>query len=97
MENYITKRGFKSLYGVDQTVLQAYLYKFTRSGKSASTAARNMASLKCFYNFAVISGKLLQNPVKGTQRFHRRKKKLPEIMTNDEVDRFAQSAEAIRF
>lgn len=62
-----------------------YLVTLQKSGKSASTVSRNLASIRSFYRFLQNEGVITQDP---TQNLHSLKadKKLPAILTNEEVE-----------
>ncbi len=59
--------------------------KFLHSfGKSDATVARVMASLRCFFNYAVREKIINESPIKSI-KLSPAQKKLPEILTNKEI------------
>ncbi len=67
-----------------QTV-NGYMQYLHDVGKSASTIARSLASLKSLYNFALDVEELEQNPVHNI-KVEKAEKKLPQILTGKEVE-----------
>ena len=78
------------LTGVDvlqasQKDVSAYLTGLTEQGKSPATVARSLASLKCLYTYLLKQGLVEENPVHDIETV-KPQKKLPEILTGDEVE-----------
>lgn len=65
--------------------LDTYLLYMKDSGKSANTIARNLSSIRSFYQYLMIQGKVSDNPAKYV-KFHMSDRKLPDILTADEVN-----------
>lgn len=73
-------------YVVDATQVNILDYvAFLEEGRSPSTRSRVVASLKNFYTYLVTSGFLTENPVKEI-KVERGEKKLPQILTNQEIE-----------
>ena len=77
----------------DNTVLHAtqlnissYLHFLQQQGKSSATASRTLASLKNFYNYAVLTGFLEASPITAEIHVERGEKKLPQILSGREVE-----------
>lgn len=74
--------------------LDSYISLLRSEGKSVATVSRCIASIKCLYTYLCIRQQLLHNPSmklvpdKGVQ-------KLPEILTNDEVDLLLSQPECV--
>jgi len=65
-------------------------YRFLRaSGKSQSTISRCSATLRCYYSHLLEKKKLRENPAKLVE-LDRQKRKLPQILTSDEVELFLE-------
>lgn len=62
-----------------------YLAYLEQEGRSAATVSRCLASLKNFYSYLISSGFLEETPVADI-RVDRGEKKLPQILTNREVE-----------
>ena len=63
-----------------------YLSWLKDQGKSGATVSRCLASLKNFYSYLVSSGFLDKTPVAAEIRVERGEKKLPQILTGQEVE-----------
>ncbi len=63
-----------------------YLSWLKDQGKSGATVSRCLASLKNFYSYLVSSGFLDKTPVASEIRVERGEKKLPQILTGQEVE-----------
>lgn len=74
-------------YVVDATQVNIsdYVAFLEEEGRSPSTRSRVIASLKNFYTYLVTSGFLTENPVKEI-KVERGEKKLPQILTNQEIE-----------
>ncbi len=81
-------RDTKDADVVDATQLNIaqFLEHLEQEGRSNATKSREVASLKNFYSYLVSSGFLNENPVKNV-KVERGEKKLPQILSNSEIDR----------
>ena len=62
-----------------------YLDSLTTSGKSQATVTRNIASIKCFYQYLSGIGAKTDNPAVSIKPA-KVERKLPQVLTNKEVD-----------
>lgn len=69
-----------------------YLGAMQDEGKSAATQTRTIASLRSFFHYMMAKGKIDHDPTKGFTSV-RAQKKLPQILTNDEVDKLLAQPE----
>lgn len=77
---------------IKQQVLDQYIKQLAAQGKSAATVTRCIASLKSFYTYLMISGYVSTNPAKKLTAV-KAERKLPQILTNKEVDLFLEQPE----
>lgn len=75
-----------------QQMLDQYIKQLSAQGKSAATVTRCIASLKSFYTYLMISGYVAVNPAKNISAV-KTERKLPQILTNKEVDLFLEQPE----
>ena len=68
-----------------QLHIQNFLEHLQSEGRSAATRSRALASLKNFYSYVVSAGFLQESPVKEV-KVDRGEKKLPQILTNREIE-----------
>jgi integrase/recombinase XerC len=66
--------------------LRAYQAALQQAAYARNTIARKLASLRSFYRFAMRQGMATNNPAKPL-RNPRRQRKLPHVLSNDEVGR----------
>ncbi len=81
---YLEDKG-TSLISATSTNILDYLMRLEKSGKSAATVSRSLASLRSMYHFFQNEGVVSLDP---TNQIHslKIKKKLPQTLTNDEID-----------
>ena len=81
------------LADLTESNLQDYLEHLAEIGKSKATTARNIASWKSFYSFLADQEIIMENPAK-TLNAGKSEHKLPEILTNREVETLLQQPKA---
>lgn len=82
--SYILDAGV-SMFSVSRDTVLAYVDSLKSAGKSESTIARSVASLKNFFYFLVGEGEMESNPADYIS-LERSEKALPQILTSAEVD-----------
>lgn len=82
---YLEKNDIK-IEKTNGTSVLEYLMGLQKSGMSASTVSRSLASIRSLYRFMQNKGIITQDP---TAQLHSLKseKKLPDVLTNEEVER----------
>ena len=90
---YLKNRG-GSLQEASGETVRDYMDWMMSRGKSAASATRFLASVKSFYNFQVLSGKMAANPTKGVSAA-RAERKYPEILTSREVELFLEQPQCV--
>ena len=86
---FIAKKEL-DLYRTDNIVIMAYIQNLLSSGKSERSINRIVISLRSFYGF-LKSKELITEIPKITYKGNRSPKKIPEILTIDEVDKIIKS------
>lgn len=84
--NYLTIRNI-DLLAVESDQLQKFLVSMETSGLSKATMTRMMATIRCFYRFAMLEELVETNPALGI-KIEKDEKKLPEILTAKEIEKF---------
>ena len=74
--------------------VESYMTYMAGHGKSASSVARGVASLKSFYTYLMGRGVIRQNPAKGVTAV-RSERKYPEILTGKEVELFLEQPQCV--
>ncbi len=80
------KKPIFELCDIDNAYMNSYLFFLEAGGRSAATCKRIISSLKCYFTFLVQNNHMKMNPVLEIHAMVP-EKKLPEILTNDEVER----------
>lgn len=74
-----------SLEKVTKTIIITYLIALQKTGKATSTISRNLASIRCFYQFMLNSRYIDFDPSANLES-PKVEKKLPSILTKKEVE-----------
>lgn len=74
-------------FGVTTNQIQKFIDTLEATGLSLSTITRMMATIRCFYRFAMLQELIDVNPTQGIH-VAKSEKKLPEIMTSKEIELF---------
>lgn len=80
------------LYTTDNVAITGYIQNLLDGGKSERSINRIVISLRSFYGFLKTKGRISDIP-KITYKSSRTSKKLPQILTVEEVDRIIRSVE----
>ncbi len=89
---YIGTKSQNDIKAVSKSDIERYIDHMTKSGKSTATISRAIASLKCFFSYQILKGRIKYNPLNDVETV-RTIKKLPQILTNAEVERFLEQPE----
>ena len=81
---FLTEQG-QDFLSADEQMLNSFLEYEKGLGKSTATISRNVASIKNYYSFLATEGFLQKSPAKKLSS-EKTIQKLPEILTNSEVD-----------
>lgn len=90
---YWEKFSGADIIAVSGEDLATYTKWMKRNGKCASSVSRAIASLRSFFNYLCIKGKLSNNPTMNLVS-EKTVKKLPQILTSGEVDLLLEQPEA---
>ncbi len=84
-KNYLVKNKIDGLISVNKTVIITYLMTLQKEGKATSTISRNLASIRCFYQYLLNSNFIDEDPTLNL-RSPKCQRKLPHILTKGEVN-----------
>lgn len=90
---YMSEVEDVGLDACDRNCICRYTQHLVNLGKSTATVARSIASLKSFYSYCVTELMVKENPVNNIPQ-QKSEKKLPQILTNWEVDRLLDQPKA---
>ena len=88
---FIKKTGM-DLYRTDNIIIMAYIQNLLNLGKSERSINRIVISLRSFYGFLKNEGLISEIP-KITYKGNRIPKKIPEILTIEEIDKIIKSVD----
>lgn len=93
---YIKKYSSLDLLNVNKTIVITYLMYLQKNGMATATISRKLASLRSFYQYLLNKGMIKEDP---TLNLHspRQDKKMPEILTQKEVDLLLSQPETNSF
>lgn len=86
MQEYLAERNITKLSDVTSGMLEEYVTYLNENGFAAATVSRSVASMKAFFHFLLNEGNIDKDP-SLTIKAPKIEKKLPEILTTDEVVR----------
>lgn len=86
MQEYLNKKGITKFADVSGNNLVEYVDYLNSNGFAAATVSRSVASMKAFYHFLLNEGQIDADPSLALKA-PKIEKKLPEILTTDEVAR----------
>ena len=84
MTAYLEERGVTDAQKVTKTVLNSYILYLEKEGKATTTISRMLASMKAFFHYEYMQGKIRRDPSE-LLRAPRVEKKIPTILTVEEV------------
>ena len=91
---YLQSVGTRSVLQAAASDIEEYMRWMTGRGKSAATVTRSVASLKSYYHYLVLEGRLKKNPVQDVTPL-KVKRHLPQILTDKEVELFLEQPQCV--
>lgn len=87
LEQFFTYLHNKNLkvFSVSKEQIQKFVQSLQATGLAESTVTRMLSTLRCFYRYCILNELVQENPVMGIQTT-KAKKKLPEILTANEIE-----------
>lgn len=92
MAEWLSGYGIRRPGEISADMLSAYVLWLERKGRATTTISRVVASMKAFFSFEERYGDIPLNPAKELKA-PKVEKKLPTVLTADEVERFLQQTE----
>lgn len=89
LQNYMLQKGIQDIADVTAEELGSYIQYLEDGHFAAATVSRNIASLKAFYHFLMQEG-IVKTDVSENLKAPKIEKKIPEIMTPEEVVRLLE-------
>ncbi len=85
--DYLYEKRIKNIKKADKKVLSSFIKQLEKGKKSPSTIARNIASMRYFFEYLLSNGLVKENPALLLKP-PKIERNLPETLTSDEVTKF---------
>jgi integrase/recombinase XerD len=82
---FLEKKGLNNPADADSDFMNFYIAESVNLKKSNSTITRNLASIRCFYQYLIINNMAESNPAKSV-KLEKTQKKLPQILSGKEIE-----------
>ena len=83
--DYLNSNNISDLTKVNKTIIITYLLYLQKIGRASSTISRNLASIRCFYQYLLNNNLIKEDPTHNL-RSPKVEKKIPDILTKKEVN-----------
>lgn len=87
---FIEDQGIDQIGAIKKDQIKAYLGQVANQGYAASSANRNLSSLKQFFNFLMMEKIIIENPL-SLLKSAKKTKSLPKYLSLDQVEKLIQS------
>ncbi len=91
---YMTREENEDIAACEKGHIERYMTYMSAKGKSSSSIARSLASLKSFFAYLVQRGFVHSNPASGAATV-KTERKLPQILTGKEVELFLEQPRCV--
>ena len=96
LEEYLADIGVFDLCDVTKSMLITYVIHMQRANKAAASITRGVVSMHSFYNFALISGYIEQDPTVGLE-VPKNEEHIISIMTQEEIKFLLECPKTVDF
>ncbi len=79
---------------ITKTHIITYMHSMQKSGRASASVSRSLASVRAFYNYLIVKDFVSVNPAYNLEA-PKQEKKLPYILSSEEVERLLCSPESI--
>lgn len=84
-KEYLSDRGIDDYKQTNKTIIITYLMNLQKNGKATSTISRNLASIRCFFQYLLNKNIISEDPTLNLKS-PKSEKKIPSILTKEEVN-----------
>lgn len=84
-KDYVNKKDDEDYIRTNKTNIITYLTNLQRNGKSTSTISRNLASIRCFFQY-LLNNQLIDEDPTLNLKSPKSRRKVPDILTEKEVE-----------
>lgn len=89
--DFLHSKKITSPLEIDYQIIELYVKKLKKAGKSDATISRSLSSLRCFFKYLLYKKVIDFNPMIGIKSESKKKTALPEILTSDEINALLNS------
>lgn len=89
---FLEKQGVFSVSKITATNLTSFVLGLEKEGRAAATISRSIASIKAFFDY-LFREKIIDKDISGVLKAPKIEKKMPEILTVEEVNRLLEQPE----
>lgn len=84
-KEYLSEHKISEYKEANKTVIITYLMNLQKNGKATSTISRNLASIRCFFQYLLNNNIINEDPTLNLKS-PKSEKRIPSILTEDEVN-----------
>ena len=84
-KEYLSEHGIGEYKETNKTVIITYLMNLQKNGKATSTISRNLASIRCFFQYLLNNNIINEDPTLNLKS-PRSEKRIPSTLSEDEVN-----------
>lgn len=84
-KEYLNKNNIVDIRDTNKTLIITYLMNLQKMGKATSTISRNLASIRCFFQYLLNNSMVEDDPTLNLKS-PKTEKKIPAILTTEEVN-----------
>jgi integrase/recombinase XerD len=95
-KDYLKSKEISSILDTNKTAIITYLLYLQNAGKSNSTISRNLASLKCLYQYLLNNNYIDEDPTFNLKT-SKTEKKIPDILSAKEMDLLLSQPNTLSF
>lgn len=82
--SYACSNNITNIFDINKTIVITYLLFLQRSGKSSSTISRNLASIRCLFQYLLNENIIKEDPTLNLKS-PKKEKKYPSILSEEEM------------
>lgn len=84
-KNYLSENEINEYTKTDKTIIIKYLMNLQKNGNATSTISRNLASIRCFFQYLLNNNMIKEDPTLNLKS-PKSEKRMPSILTKRELD-----------
>ncbi|WP_353095866.1 site-specific tyrosine recombinase XerD [Tissierella praeacuta] len=84
-KEYLLEHDIKEYKETNKTIIITYLMNLQKNGRATSTISRNLASIRCFFQFLLNNNMVSEDPTLNLKS-PKSEKKIPSVLTTEEVN-----------